>query len=818
MPGRAKQRFARIPAPLAVGLAAFIMLAAAVLTGGYHYLAAGLPQAGELRSVRVEAPLQVFSRDGLLIAEFGEVIRTPITFRDMPPLLVDAVLAAEDEHFFSHPGIDYRGVARAVLDQLRTLGKGRVGGSTITQQVARMHYLERSNRYLRKLREWVLALRLEAELSKEEILELYLNTYEFGHRSFGIVAAARTYFGKPLAELSIAETALLAGIPNGPSIFNPISNPQRATERRAYVLRRMRELALITEAEHLDALAEPVLSQRHERRIELDVPYLAEMVRVEMVRRYGSDATRTGLRVTTTLDGPHQAAAQRALREGLIAYDERHGWRGALTTVDLGDGVRADPLALAHARLADYPDRAGTISAFVLVAGEREARVYSRARGEETLGLDAVAWAAPYIDDQRVGPRPTRVDQVLGEGDIVRLRTTSEGALRLAQIPELQSALVALDPRDGAIVTLVGGFNFHLSNFNRAVQSARQPGSAFKPFVYSAALEHGFTPASIVNDAPVVFGDRSLGTLWRPTNDSGRFYGDTRLREALVRSQNLTAVRVANQVGLDATLRHLRAFGFGDVALPHDLTVSLGAGGVAPLDLARAYAVFANGGFLVDPYFVARIEDARGHVLFEAAPAVACPSCGQAGPHGLDSVAPPALHPAPRVISERNAWLMTDMLQDVIHRGTGRAAQALGRGDLAGKTGTSNDHVDGWFAGYNADLVATVWVGFDSPRRSLGRAAGLQEGGSRTALPIWSAFMADALAGTPAHIVGMPPGIVELRIDPQTGGLAGDLETGAIIEKFYVDATPQRHPGAVAAGPGTQAPAGGTAGRPGLIF
>jgi penicillin-binding protein 1A len=505
-----------------------------------------------------------------------------------------------------------------------------------------------------------------------------------------------------------------------------------------------------------------------------------------MVRRYGPEALTAGYKVTTTIDSRLQAAADRAIREALVAYDERHGYRGPLARVELpavelsssGD-ERLLPM------LADYPDRAGTEIALVLEADDAEAELYLRRRGRRTLGLDAVAWAAPYVDDRRVGPRPRAVTDVLRPGDIVRIRISENGELRLAQLPDVQGALVALDPLDGAVAALTGGFDFYLSNFNRAVQSRRQPGSVFKPFVYSAALEHGFTPASIVNDAPLSLGSAELGSVWKPTNDSGRFYGDTRLREALVRSLNLASVRVVRDTGLDNALTHLRAFGFDELALPRNLTVSLGAGGASPLDLASAYAVFANGGLRVEPYFIERIEDARGNVLYEANATFACPECRRACP---ECEGPGAV----RAISEQNAYLITDMLRDAIRRGTGRRAAELGRDDLAGKTGTSNDYVDAWFAGYNADLVATAWVGFDSQSRSLGRAAGGQESGSRTALPMWNLFMAEALAGRPERTLERPPGIVELRIDPVSGRVADGRIAETMFEKFFIDRIPQR--------------------------
>lgn len=912
----------RIAAVSGVYLAACAFSLAALLVGGYYYVAPGLPDAVQLRDVRMQTPLNVYSRDGRLMAQFGEVMRAPVAYRDIPPRLIDAFLAAEDEHFFEHPGVDYRGVARAVIHVVRTFGDRSIGGSTITQQVARMYFLSRQRLYARKFKEAILALRIDAEFTKEEILELYLNTYHFGHRSNGVVTAARTYFGKELGELTIAEAALLAGMAKGPSIFNPISSPQGAATRRAYVLRRMHELGTITQAEYAQALEEPIESRGYVRQMELDAPYVAEMVRAEMVRRFGANALTAGYKVTTTIDSRLQRAANAAIRQALIAYDERHGYRGPVAHLALAelmghelseagqvgvpepagaelpvetdveppggaDAERPEQAAVGAAQagvgpaqaavgaaqgaagpaqaavgavqagveppgstaapatfppyaglaepekarireaaqrlLTDYPDRAGMATALVLQVREADATVYVRNRGERTVGFDAVAWAAPYVDDFRVGPRPTTAADVLRPGDVVRLRVMQDGELRLAQLPEAQGALVALDPLDGAVAALAGGFDFYLSNYNRAVQSTRQPGSAFKPFVYSAALEHGYTPASIVNDAPLSLGSAELGTVWKPTNDSGLFYGDTRLREALVRSQNLPSVRIVREIGLDNLIRHLRAFGLNDVALPRDLTVALGSGGVSPLDLARGYAAFANGGFRVEPYFIERIEDARGSVVYAASAPLACASCEEqsASPEaeGVDDAADWPAHAAPRAIAARNAYLMTDMLADAIRRGTGRRALALRRDDLAGKTGTTNDYLDAWFAGYNGDLVATVWVGFDRQPRPLGRARGAQESGSRTALPMWVAFMAEALASQPERPVQRPPGIVELRINPVTGRMTGDRRTETIFEKFYIDRIPEPEIGGLGRAPALPSwPGEEPAGTGGAIF
>jgi penicillin-binding protein 1A len=800
--------YLRIPAAILAGLATLVVSTAALFAGGYYYVAPGLPDAEQLRDVRMQVPLSVYSRDGRLIAQFGEVMRTPAAYRDIPQQMIQAVLAAEDERFFEHAGVDYRGITRAALNVLRTLGDRSIGGSTITQQVAREYFLTRERLYIRKFKEAILALRIEQEFSKEEILELYLNTTFFGQRSYGVVTAARTYFGKDLDELTIAETALIAGIAQGPSIQNPVTSPERAGIRRAYVLRRMRELGMISADEHDAALAEPIVSQRFGRRTELDAPYVAEMVRVEMIQRYGSAAETAGYKVTTTLDSRLQRAATNAVRQGLLDYDERHGYRGALANVELPEWVAAAQLetlaqlaewrAELDALLTDYPNRVGLETAIVLAVEESGAQAYFPGRGLAEIPFEAVSWAARYIDDSRVSSRPGTVGEVLTAGDIVRFRVADNGSFRLGQIPDVQGALVAIDPQDGGVTALVGGFDFFLSNYNRATQARRQPGSAFKPFVYSAALEHGFTAATIVNDAPLSESNPEMETVWRPVNYSGRFYGPTRFREALVRSLNASSVRIARDAGVNNVVRHLRGFGFDDVALPPNLAISLGAGGVAPLDLAAGYATFANGGYRVEPYFIDRIEDASGQTLYTAGPRFVCPDCGT-----QEQDADPKLseedfefYPAPRLaqraISVQNAFLITDILQDVIRRGTGQRALQLGRRDLAGKTGTSNDFTDAWFGGYNGDLVATVWVGFDDFSRSLGVAGGAREEGGRTALPMWNLFMGEALAGAPERPPEVPPGIIERRINPSSGLIASDSATGTMVERFELGRTPDR--------------------------
>jgi penicillin-binding protein 1A len=812
--------YLRIPCVIVVGFATVTLAIAAVVAGGYYYVAPSLPSAEELRNVKIQIPLQVYSRDGRLIQEFGEVHRTPVAYDHIPPLLVKAILAAEDERFFEHPGVDYRGVLRAILNEVMA-GDRSVGGSTITQQVTRtLSLLSRERNYVRKFKEWILAFRLEREFTKQEILALYLNTYFFGQGSYGVVTAAQTYFGKDLDQLTVSEIAILAGIPQAPSILNPISSPERATARRSYVLRRMRETGAIDESQYATALAEPVIGKRYGLQTQLDAPYVAEMVRAEMIRRFGPAAYTAGLKVTTTVDSRLQEAANRAIHNTLTAYDERHGYRGPLAHVALPESGAFDEAAL-RTVLDDYPPVLDFEAAVVLAVEPQTARVVFAGRGEQVISFDAVAWAARYVNDDATGPRPKTMTEVLAPGDIVRFRLDADKHWRLAQIPEAQGAFVSVDPLDGAVVALTGGYDFFLSKYNRATQAKRQPGSSFKPFIYSAALAHGFTPATIVNDAPPDVGYQpALERVWHPENFGGKYFGETRLRVALQKSLNAVSIRILQKMGVPDATAYVRRFGFDDVAVPNNLSLALGAGGVAPLDLANGYATFANGGLHVESYFVQRVADSTGQVIYEAHPKF-CAECNTPQPT-LDAQAdaPPAagdelvtdvaaLYPrrvAERIISPQNAYLMTDMLQDVVRIGTGAAAgRALERTDLSGKTGTTNDGRDTWFVGFNADIVAAAWVGFDQDRP-----LGGNEQGGVTAIPMWIEYMRTALEGRPPHALQRPPGIVDYRINPDNGLIANDSTPNSIFEKFEIDNVPERDPepafapGSAATGPGTR--------------
>ena len=815
------QRFMRFFLGFAAGFGASLVALTALVTGGYYFVAPGLPDVEELRDIRFQVPLQIYSRDGHLMGQFGEQKRTPVAFGEIPPILIQALLAAEDDTFFEHPGIDYLGTARAAFNVVATGGSLDVpGASTLTQQLAREYFLSRDVSLLRKFREWVLAFRIENEFTKQEILELFCNTFFFGQGSYGIAAAARTYFDKDLSELTLSDVAIIAGIPQRPSFANPYNSPELAASRRAYVLGRLRTLDLITEAEEQEALAVPIVSRRYGPERQLDASYVAEMVRLEMLRRFGDSALTAGLKVTTTVDSRLQATANEAVRATLIDYDERHGYRGPVARIDLDAAEVFDEGGMPNeARLrellADYGDELNLETGIVIRADAMSAEIFLESRGALSVGLEAVQWAKPYINDDIQGAAPAAVTDVLASGDIVRWRVLADGSLRIAQLPEVQGAFVSLDPRDGAVVALVGGFDYFLSNYNRATQAARQPGSAFKPFVYSAALEHGFTPASIVNDAPLTLESAELEGVWRPENYTPVSHGEVRLREALNESMNQASIRALRAVGIGNAIRHLRKFGFKEQALPINLALALGAGGVSPLELARGYAVFANGGFAVEPYFIERIEDANGELLYPlrpAGPRVVCVPLRDVAdaedgcmedeqPTSTPPEAPalaatitevyPEIRRAPRAVSAQNVYLITDIMKDVVRSGfSGGRARALGRGDIAGKTGTTNGPRDAWFAGFNADIVATAWVGFDADDRPLGS----REQGGVTAIPMWIAFMAEALDGLPEHSLERPPGIVEHRINRQTGLIASDYNPNAMFEKFAVGHLPEREP------------------------
>ncbi len=776
------------------GLAGLFSAAVAAVAAAVFYavfvLAPQLPSPEALQDVRYQQPLRIMSREGELIAEFGEKRRQPVAYNEIPADLLLAFIAAEDHRFFDHPGVDYQGLARAAWHLFREREVGP-GGSTITMQVARNFFLSREQTFLRKANEILLALQIERVLTKEQILELYLNKIYLGNRAYGVVAAAEIYYRQPLDGLDLAQMAMIAGLPKAPSAYNPISNPRRAMIRRDYVLGRMLTEGYITAEQYEEAMTAPLTARLRPPEGRVEAHYVAEMARAAMVERYGEDEAYTGAyTVYTTVERELQHAANQALRRGLRAYDERHGFRGPEGRVDLAAIGNLNRLDSA---LRQYPRFGGLDAGVVLTVTDEKAWVWLREGEVVEVPFETMRWAARYLTPNSRGPRPEAATDVLTPGDIVRVERTSPRQGKLSAVPAVEGALVAVSPDDGRIRALAGGFDFRRSSYNRAVQASRQTGSAFKPFIYSAALEHGYTAATLVNDAPVVFRDEALESYWRPGNYSGRFYGPTRLREALIHSRNLVSIRVLRDVGIRPTIDFMEhAFSFDRESLPANLSLALGSNSATPLEMTSAYAVFANGGYRVVPHVIDRVEDADGRVVYRPTVPRVCPYCEDGfvlsslpgdryGLFGLPLA-------APRVIPEQNAWLMTDMMRGVMTQGTGRGhARFLRRNDLAGKTGTTNDLRDAWFSGYGTDVVATAWVGFDDSG-----SLGAGETGASAALPIWSMFMAEALNGVPERDPPQPEGLVTVRIDPESGLVTSADNRRAIFETFRADAVPAR--------------------------
>jgi len=752
-----------------------------------------LPDVDGLRDVQLQVPLRVYTRDGKLIAAIGEQRRIPVRYEQLPKKLIQAFLATEDDRFFRHHGVDWQGILRAAVANLKA-GGIRQGASTITMQVARDMFLTPRRDMKRKMSEIYISLLMETEFTKEEIFSLYVNKIFLGQRSYGVGAAAEVYFGKNLDQLSVAEMATLAGIPTAPSVVNPVASAEAAKVRRAHVLGRMLDLGYITQAEYDEAKISPMESRLHGASIEVDAQYVAEMVRNEMQAKYGDDVYTAGYKVFTTVDSRLQAAATVALRTGLLEYDRRHGYRGATAKLDLS---KITTPAEFDGQLEEFPVIGGLRPAIVQKVEAKSARIYVKDLGEATLPWEKLAWARRELPDEKTDRSPVGASEILARGDVIYTVGRTAESLLFVQVPEAQSALVSVDPRDGAVVALVGGFDYFQSKFNRVTQARRQPGSGFKPFVYAAAFDKGYTPASIVLDAPIVVDEAGKEEAWRPKEDTNKFYGPIRLREALTFSRNLVSVRLMRALGGDYTWNYVTRFGFDKAQLPNDLTLALGTAELSPLQVAIGYSTFANGGYKVSAYSIDRIEDATGKVLQKAAPALACFECDRitdpsamkraAGartaqideaPHDGRTLIPPK-NLAPQIIRPQVAYLLADMMKDVIRRGTGVRARTLNREDIAGKTGTTNDQRDAWFNGFNGDIETTVWVGFDQDR-SLGEG----EQGGRTAVPAWTYFMHEALGGAPKHGVPLPDGIVTVRISPETGLLASSDNPNGIMEKF----------------------------------
>ncbi|WP_229837890.1 penicillin-binding protein 1A [Cellvibrio zantedeschiae] len=783
-------------------LLAGVSVTAVTFAGLYLYLSPKLPPVDSLRQVKLQTPLRVYSSDGKLIGEFGEQRRTPLKYNQIPPLYLKALLAAEDAEFFEHHGVSLRGMLRAASQILKS-GEIQSGGSTITQQLARDFFLTRKQVFSRKFNEILLSIQIEQEFTKEEILELFNNKMFFGNRAYGLQAAAQIYYGKDVQELTIAQNAMIVGVLKAPSAYNPVANPKRSMARRNWIIGRMHELQFIDKAAYDAAIREPNTASIHGSGQETQAPYISEMARKEAIDRFGEAAYTDGYKVYTTVDSAMQATAQVAVVNGLMNYDDRHGYRGPERRL----------AASTNPEMEDWQDQLqaipvlGGLEAMAIVTVADKSISLLRANGDR-LELDwqhGLSDKRPYLTEDSRGAAPKSAKDFLHPGDVVRVGRDKDGQPRLTQVPEAQSALVSLDPNSGAIRALVGGFDFNQSHFNRVLQGTRQPGSSFKPLLYTCALEHGFTPATMINDAPIVIRNEYTGEVWRPENDEGEFDGPISLRRALYRSKNLVSIRILKSLGVDTLIDSLERFGFNKKEFPRELALALGAHGLTPMQMATAYASFANGGFKIDPYLISKIENGQGEIVYEAHPKRVCKTCPDKKAETLtDSAEAPTGESvaeeehAPRIIDARIAYIMDSILKDVVDKGTGVAAKSLGRTDLAGKTGTTNGPRDLWFSGYNPNLITTVWVGIDK-NTLLGR----REFGSTAALPIWIDFMRTALEGIPNQVVRQPDGIVTVRINPETGKPALPGEN-AIFEIFPTEISAS---GSTPAGIADEAPA-----------
>ncbi len=798
---------------------ALLLTGVLAFSGLVFYFLPQLPATEDIMHLQLSVPLRIYAANNELIAEYGEKRRLPVAIDETPQYLLDAILASEDANFYTHGGVDFTGILRAILANFRSGGHGQ-GASTVTMQVARNYFLTREKTYTRKFKEVLLAFKLEKQLEKKQILELYINKIFLGHRSYGFGAAALVYYGKPLADLDLAQLAMLAGLPKAPSSNNPISNPERAVNRRNYVLGRMLKLGYITQNQYQNAIPAPVTAERHSTNPDLNAPYIAEMVRDYMVEKFGDEAAyTTGYNVITSINADFQRAANRALFTGLVTYDERHGFRGPIghATVD----TSSDKNSL-NQQLSEYHSVGELVPAIVISTINDIIAAYTKQENVIEIEQNNYSWARQYKDANTRGSKPKKASDIVSAGDIVYVRLNNEDEWQLSQLPAVEGALVSLNPDNGAILALSGGFNFFASKFNRATQARRQPGSNIKPFIYSAALDNGFTPASMISGAPVVVKDDSLGSAWRPENYSKKFFGLTRMREALKRSLNLVSIRLLRSIGIEKARQHLKKFGFKEEYLPKNLSLALGTASLLPIEIARGYTVFANGGFLVEPYFIDRIEDSSHEVIFQASPLSACKLCptppellpGGSPDAAISSIATPLpLEPdkspqmdsntgpmedetpteqkvpdhAPWAISRENAFLMRNLLKEVIRSGTGRKARSLGRSDIGGKTGTTNDQQDAWFSGFGPGVETTVYIGFDTPA-PMGR----REVGGRAALPVWISYMKVALEGVPEQLDDIPEGIVPAYIDRKTGRKVPEGTPGAMLEYFMAGHLPEK--------------------------
>ncbi|MBA6410584.1 PBP1A family penicillin-binding protein [Pseudoalteromonas sp. 5Ae-yellow] len=796
-----------------------VLIGLITLVSLYYYVKPDIPSVQVLKDVQLQTPMQVFTKDGLLINQFGEKRRIPVTIDEIPQTLINAFLATEDNRFYDHIGIDPIGIVRSAIVLIST-GEKKQGASTITMQLARNFFLTREKAYIRKVKEIFIALHIEGVLTKDEILELYLNKIELGNRAFGIGAAAQVYYGKELKDLTLAQMAMIAGLPKAPSALNPIRNPTRAKARRNVVLGRLLTENYITQEEYNEATSQPITAYFHGAEINLYAPYISEMVRAEMVSRYGVDkAYNSGFKIFTSVESKVQKAAQNALVNNLHNYDMRHGFRGP---TDVLWDPETQP-ALTEQQILNKlqsVNELGTLkAAAVLSVNDKTASVLLKSGERTTLTWDNLKWARKYITRYRQSFAPKAATDILTPGMQIWVRQNEDNSYLLSQIPEASSAIVSLDPQDGRIKAIVGGYSFEQSQYNRAIQAKRQVGSNIKPFIYSAALEKGYTLASILNDAPINQWDKSQGVAWRPKNSPAVYNGPIRIRRALAQSKNVISVRLLRGVGLQRTADHLLKFGFKNADINRSESLALGSASITPLELARGMSTFANGGHLIEPYFISEIQDAYGNVLFKANPALACdeeplPTHNALSMHNSDDEMEQTKKCAPRIISKQNAFLIADAMNSAIwgggswaHKtgwsGTGWRAQALDRRDISGKTGTTNDSVDTWFSGFNSNVMTSVWVGFDNPGNALGRSTynnnldssqiSGAESGAKTAQPAWVEFMKAALEGKPEAPIEPPEGLVSIRIDLATGLLSHKNDYTSRFEYFEKGTAPTKY-------------------------
>ncbi|GAA79421.1 penicillin-binding protein 1A [Pseudoalteromonas sp. BSi20495] len=788
----------------------------------YYYVKPDIPSVQVLKDVQLQTPMQVFTKDGLLINQFGEKRRIPVTIDEIPKPLINAFLATEDNRFYDHVGIDPIGIVRSALVLIST-GEKKQGASTITMQLARNFFLTREKAYIRKVKEIFIALHIENLLTKDEILELYLNKIELGNRAFGIGAAAQVYYGKELKDLTLAQMAMIAGLPKAPSALNPIRNPTRAKSRRNVVLGRMLTENYITQTQYNDAIRQPITAYFHGAEIDLYAPYISEMVRAEMVARYGIDkAYNSGYKIFTTVESQVQKAAQTALINNLHNYDMRHGYRGSVKTLWDPETQPVFSKSQILSELKSVNEFGQLKAAVVIAVNDKTADVLLKSGEQTTLTWDNLKWARKYITRYRQGFAPKATNEILAPGEQIWLRKNTDGSYLLSQIPEPSSAIVSLDPQNGRIKAIVGGYSFEQSQYNRAVQAKRQVGSNIKPFIYSAALEKGYTLASILNDAPINQWDKSQGVAWRPKNSPAVYNGPIRIRRALAQSKNVISVRLLRGVGLQRTAEHLLKFGFKNSDINRSESLALGSASITPLELARGMSAFANGGHLIEPYFISEIQDAYGDVLFKTNPTEACDDSdstlsvlnNDVTMQNFETEKQQEKKCAPRIISKQNAFLIADAMHSGIwgggswaHKtgwsGTGWRAQALKRRDLSGKTGTTNDSVDTWFSGFNRNVLTSVWVGFDNPGNSLGRSTynnnldssqiSGAESGAKTAQPAWIEFMKVALEDAPEAPIEPPEDLVSIRIDLATGLLSHKNDYTSRFEYFDKGTAPTKY-------------------------